>query len=88
MGKHCETFDHTADVGLSARADTLGELFEALVNLGEFKANVLALFAVLVGLDELDDGFFGSPGLDECSPQLEARFDVVRILRKGFLKEL
>ena len=30
MGKHCETFDHTADVGLSARADTLGELFEAL----------------------------------------------------------
>jgi len=30
MAKHCETFDHTADVGLAARADTLGELFEAL----------------------------------------------------------
>jgi SHS2 domain-containing protein len=30
MAKHCETFDHTADVGLSARADTLGELMEAL----------------------------------------------------------
>ncbi len=30
MSKHCETFDHTADIGLSARADTLGELFEAL----------------------------------------------------------
>ena len=28
--KHCETFEHTADVGLSARADTLGELLEAL----------------------------------------------------------
>jgi SHS2 domain-containing protein len=28
--KHCETFDHTADVGLAARADTMGELFEAL----------------------------------------------------------
>jgi SHS2 domain-containing protein len=30
MAKHCETFDHTADVGLDARADTLAELFEAL----------------------------------------------------------
>ena len=30
MAKHCETFDHTADLGLQARADTLGELFEAL----------------------------------------------------------
>ena len=30
MAKHCETFDHTADVGLTARADSLGELFEAL----------------------------------------------------------
>jgi SHS2 domain-containing protein len=30
MAKHCETFDHTADVGLLARADTLGTLMEAL----------------------------------------------------------
>jgi SHS2 domain-containing protein len=30
MAGHCETFDHTADVGLQATADTLGELFEAL----------------------------------------------------------
>jgi len=30
MSKHCETFDHTADVGLDARADSMGELFEAL----------------------------------------------------------
>jgi len=30
MTKHCETFDHTADVGLAARADSLGELLEAL----------------------------------------------------------
>lgn len=30
MAKHCETFDHTADVGLAATGDTLGELFEAL----------------------------------------------------------
>lgn len=30
MAKHCETFDHTADVGLSATADSAGELFEAL----------------------------------------------------------
>ncbi|MCE5276801.1 MAG: archease [Planctomycetaceae bacterium] len=27
--KYCETFEHTADVGLRASADTLGELFEA-----------------------------------------------------------
>jgi len=30
MARHCETFDHTADVGLAARGDTLGELMEAL----------------------------------------------------------
>ena len=30
MAKQCTTFDHTADVGLEAQADTLGELFEAL----------------------------------------------------------
>lgn len=30
MAKHFRTLDHTADVGLAARADTLGELFEAL----------------------------------------------------------
>lgn len=30
VSKHCETFEHTADIGLAARADTLGELFEAL----------------------------------------------------------
>jgi SHS2 domain-containing protein len=30
VARHCETFDHTADVGLCARADTLGELFVAL----------------------------------------------------------
>ena len=30
MAKHCETFEHTADIGLAGRADTLGELFEAL----------------------------------------------------------
>jgi SHS2 domain-containing protein len=30
MSKRCATFDHTADVGLSAQGDTLGELFEAL----------------------------------------------------------
>ncbi len=28
--KHCETFDHTADVGLDAWGDTLGELFQVL----------------------------------------------------------
>ena len=32
MGKRCETFDHTADVGLDARADTLEELLEALAH--------------------------------------------------------
>jgi len=30
MVKQCETFDHTADVGLSASADSQAELFEAL----------------------------------------------------------
>lgn len=30
MAGQCETFDHTADLGLAARADTLGELFQAL----------------------------------------------------------
>ncbi len=30
MAKHCEPFEHTADVGLAARADTLAELYEAL----------------------------------------------------------
>ena len=30
MAKECHTFDHPADVGLAARADSLGELFEAL----------------------------------------------------------
>lgn len=30
MAKQCMTFDHTADVGLEARADTQAELFEAL----------------------------------------------------------
>ncbi len=30
MAKHCETFEHPADLGLAARADTLAELFEAL----------------------------------------------------------
>lgn len=30
MAKHYQTFEHTADIGLTARADTLGELFEAL----------------------------------------------------------
>jgi SHS2 domain-containing protein len=30
MAKHCQTFDHTADVGLDATADTLAELMEAL----------------------------------------------------------
>lgn len=30
MAKTFGTFEHTADVGLSAEADTLGELFEAL----------------------------------------------------------
>lgn len=30
MGRHCETFEHTADVGLRATADTLSGLMEAL----------------------------------------------------------
>jgi SHS2 domain-containing protein len=30
MAKECHTFDHPADVGLAARADSLGELLEAL----------------------------------------------------------
>ena len=30
MSKRCVTFEHTADIGLEARADSLGELFEAL----------------------------------------------------------
>jgi SHS2 domain-containing protein len=30
MAKQCEPFEHTADVGLAARADTPGELFEAM----------------------------------------------------------
>ncbi len=38
MAKHCKTFEHTADVGLEARADSLGELFEAM---GEGLANVI-----------------------------------------------
>jgi len=30
MAKHVETFEHTADIGLAAEAETLAELFEAL----------------------------------------------------------
>jgi protein archease len=30
MAKHCETFDHTADIGLRAEADTPEELMSAL----------------------------------------------------------
>jgi len=30
MARHCETFEHTADVGLSAWGDSLGELLAAL----------------------------------------------------------
>jgi len=30
MTKHCETIEHTADAGLSARADSAEELFEVL----------------------------------------------------------
>ena len=30
MSGHCETFDHTADVGLAARADSAAELLKAL----------------------------------------------------------
>ena len=32
MAGYCETFDHTADVGLRAQADTLGELLAALAD--------------------------------------------------------
>ncbi len=32
MAKHGETFEHTADVGLAARADSLPELLEALAD--------------------------------------------------------
>ena len=38
MAKRCWTFEHTADVGLQARADSLGELFEAM---GEGLADVI-----------------------------------------------
>ena len=38
MTRHCRTFEHTADVGLEARADSLGELFEAM---GEGLAEVI-----------------------------------------------
>jgi SHS2 domain-containing protein len=30
MAKHHEVFEHTADIGVAARADSLAELFEAL----------------------------------------------------------
>ena len=32
MAKHWETFEHTADVGLAATGETLGELLEALAD--------------------------------------------------------
>ena len=38
MARQCRTFEHTADMGLEARADSLGELFEAL---GEGLAEVV-----------------------------------------------
>ncbi|MCD4699672.1 MAG: archease [Phycisphaerae bacterium] len=38
MTKHCRSFEHTADMGLEARADTLAELFEAM---GEGLAEVI-----------------------------------------------
>ena len=38
MTRHCKTFEHTADVGLEGRADSLGELFEAM---GEGLADVI-----------------------------------------------
>ena len=38
MTRHCRTFEHTADVGLEASADNLGELFEAM---GEGLADVI-----------------------------------------------
>ncbi len=40
MSKSCRTFEHTADLGLEARADTPGELFEAL---GEGLAGAICL---------------------------------------------
>ncbi|MGC9455532.1 MAG: archease [Phycisphaerae bacterium] len=39
MAKECTTFEHTADVGLEARADTFAELLEAL---GEGLADLVA----------------------------------------------
>ena len=30
MARHCETFEHTADIGLAGRADSLAGLFEAM----------------------------------------------------------
>ena len=39
MRRRCRTFEHTADVGLEARADTLGELLAAL---GEGLADLVA----------------------------------------------
>ena len=30
MAKHCETYDHPSDLGLTARGDSLAEVFEAL----------------------------------------------------------
>ncbi len=37
MARSCTTFDHTADVGLEARADSLAELYQALgEGLGRF----------------------------------------------------
>ncbi|MFW6065821.1 MAG: archease [Planctomycetota bacterium] len=39
MAKECGTFEHTADVGLDARADTFAELLEAL---GEGLADMVA----------------------------------------------
>lgn len=39
MTKECRTFEHTADVGLDARADTFAELLEAL---GEELAEMVA----------------------------------------------
>lgn len=39
MAKECTTFEHTADIGLQARGDTLAELLEAL---GEGLADLIA----------------------------------------------
>ncbi len=38
MTSHCETFEHTADIGLAAQADSVDELFAAL---GEGLANYI-----------------------------------------------